>query len=502
MKLYTSEQCRKMDALAINEYSIPSALLMERAARFVADEALFALKKGGHVSVLCGSGNNGGDGIGAAYMLRELGVKVRVFLTGKREKMTPDSREMERRLISLGGVVEDFSSENFDYIRSSEVIIDALFGVGFSSAPRGKSLEAIGLINSSNAFVIAADIPSGVEADTGFIPGEAVKADMTVSFSVGKPGLYSLPGALFCGEVKTCDIGIPMEIYEGEPSQIRTVTDVSLPKRKPDSHKGDFGRELIVAGSVGYTGAPILAANACLRSGGGLITLCVPEKAYPIIAVKCNEVMPVPAPCGEDGLFSENAAEKILSLLSKSDACLIGPGLGRSDDITKLVHCVIRSSSVPLVVDADGINALAQNINILDEVSCPIILTPHDGEFKRLGGDLENKDRIESAREFAFKHHCTVVLKGHRTVTAFPDGEVFINTTGNPGMAKGGSGDVLAGIMVSLIGQGIPLKEAVTAAVFIHGKTGDICRDKYGEYFMTPSDITDSLYTVLKNVTR
>lgn len=502
MKLYTSEQCRKMDDLTINEYSIPSALLMERAARHIADSVLVSMKKGGHISVLCGSGNNGGDGIGAAYMLRELGINVRVFLTGKHEKMTYDAKEMERRLLAAGGSVEDFTPECTDFIKSSEIIIDALFGVGFSEAPRGLSLEAVKLINDSSAYVISADIPSGVEADTGFIPGEAVKADMTLTFSVPKPGLYSLPGALCCGEIKICDIGIPGEIINAEQPDAFTVTDAALPKRRSYAHKGDFGRELIIAGSVGYTGAPFLAANACLRSGGGLITLCVPQMAYPIIAVKCNEVMPVPADCTEDGLFSESATDKILSLLSRADSCLIGPGLGRSEAINKLVYSVIRTSSVPLVVDADGINALSGNINILDEAGCPVILTPHDGEFRRLGGELDTKSRIECARDFAVSHSCTLVLKGHRTISAFPDGQIFINTSGNPGMAKGGSGDVLAGIMVSLLGQGLPLKEAVTAAVYIHGKAGDICSSALGEYYMTPSDITDSLSTVLKNATR
>ena len=504
MKLCTAAQSRAMDLSAINEYSISGITLMEAASRRLFDAAVSRAL--GTVAVFCGGGNNGGDGFGAAWLLAESGIPVRVFFIGDENKMTADSAEMRRRFTSCGGMVEPFDPENSDiisYTLKSSVIIDALFGIGFSSAPRGSSRDAIELINSSSAFVIAADIPSGVDADTGLIYGEAVRADLTITFNAAKPGHFVLPGALNCGELRVADIGIPEEIMRSARYNVFAVTedDIALPKRRADAHKGDFGRDLIIAGSVGYTGAPCLASRAAVRSGAGLVTLCVPEKIYPIIASKCAEEMPTPAASDENGLFAVGAKQKVLSLLEKADACLMGPGLGRSAAVTEMVNAVIRASKVPLVIDADGINAVAGNIDILDEASCPIILTPHDGEFLRLGGDV-SEGRVQAARDFAKKHRCTLVLKGRGTVSAFPDGEAYINTTGNPGMAKGGSGDVLAGMIVSLLGQALPLKDAVTAAVYLHGKAGDMCRDALGEYFMTPSDITDGLAAVLKNATR
>ena len=264
------------------------------------------------------------------------------------------------------------------------------------------------------------------------------------------------------------------------------------------THKGSFGRDLILGGSIGYTGAPLLSSRAAVRSGAGLTYLGVPEKIYSIAAAKCLEEMPFPLPCDEAGHIALAAKEQIFQKLAACNVCLIGPGLGRTKDLTKLIAEILSHSKIPLVIDADGINAVSENINVLDEASCPVILTPHEGEFARLGGDLASQSRLEAARHFAVSHHCTLVLKGHRTVSAFPDGQVYINTTGNPGMAKGGSGDVLSGIIASLVGQKLAIKEAVCAGVYIHSKAGDLCRDKFGEYFMTPSDLIGMLAAVMK----
>ncbi len=504
MKLLYSQQMREMDRYTIDVLGVPSTLLMTNAAEHVAKAALEHLPEGGSAAVFCGSGNNGGDGVSAAAYLVKNGFTVRAFFTGRREKMTADTAEMERRLNEFGGVLEDYS-EAFDaeyYINHCDVIIDAMFGIGLNSNLRGDALDAVRLINASPAYVVAADIPSGVEADTGKILGDAVRADVTVTFAHAKIGHFSEPGCIYCGNVQIVDIGIPPELIEDQQIDCHAVSegDITLPRRRRDTHKGDYGRVLVIAGSVGYSGAPVLAARAATASGAGLVSLGVPEAIYAIAAGKCDEEMVFPLPCTETGALAGTALDVILERLKTNDICLIGPGLGRSEAVEQIVCTVIRNSTIPLVLDADGINAVSGNIDILDEAGCPIILTPHPGEFKRLGGDL-SMDRVHAAQQFASEHGCILVLKGHRTVTALPDGAAYINTTGGPAMAKGGTGDVLAGMTASLIGQNFPLKDAVLAAVYLHGLSGDICAETLGEYSVTATSITRTLPEAVKKVT-
>lgn len=269
--------------------------------------------------------------------------------------------------------------------------------------------------------------------------------------------------------------------------------DVRLPIRRADAHKGDFGRVLICAGSVGFTGAPAFAARAAVRSGAGLVFLMVPEDIYAIEAVKNDEAMVFPLP--EDAAA---AAEAAIRRLDGCDALLLGPGLGLSDFAEHLTTELLRNAKVPVILDADGITLISRHIDILDKLSCPVIMTPHEGEFARLSPLLETKSRVEAAALFAVEHHVTLVLKGSGTVTALPDGRVFVNTTGNAGMATGGSGDVLAGMILSLIGQGIPPDKAVPWAVCLHGRAGDIAAERFGQYAMTPSDMIDILKSVMR----
>jgi len=474
----TSAQMREMDRRAIEEYGVPSTLLMRNAARCAAEAAMELAGGRGRAAVFCGSGNNGGDGVAAAAYMLIRGMEVRAFLTGSREKMTADTSEMERRLIEVGGSLEQFteSDEINNYVNSCAVMIDAMFGTGLHSALRGDALCAARLINASGVPVVSCDVPSGVSADTGEVPGEAVRADVTVTFSLPKIGLFMEPGCIYAGEVRVADIGIPPELVLGAESAVFAVTaeDVRLPARRPDAHKGDFGRDLIIAGAPGFTGAPVMAANAASRMGAGLVHLGVPESIYGLTAARCTEVMPFALPCDIDGLISWDAREPIGEKLARCGACLIGPGLGRSYMLDSLVERLLRETKIPLVLDADGINAVSGNIDILDEAGADVVLTPHAGEFKRLGGDI-SKGRLAEAVGFAVRHGCVLVLKGHRTVAAFPDGTAYINTTGCPAMAKGGSGDVLAGMLTALLGQGLPVREAVTAAVYLHGLAGDIC---------------------------
>lgn len=495
MILSDSKLMRLADESAINDFGIDSLQLMDTAAGHVA-EAAKAVARKREAYVFCGAGNNGGDGVAAAALLLRDGFSVRVLLCGNRQRMSADTREMERRLNGLGGSVEDFDPGEDGLkskLESAGVIIDAIFGIGLNREVSGPALDAIRLINGSGAPVVSADIPSGVDADTGRIMGAAVRADVTVTFSMAKTGHFAEPGCTCCGRVEVRDIGIPPEVLARCGTDTRAMLDgeISLPRRDPVSHKGDYGRVLIAGGCVGYTGAPSLCAQAAVRSGAGLVYLAVPEAIYGVTAVKNDEAMPFPLPCGTDGMFLREGAAVLLEKLGQCDVLAAGPGMGRGKGAVELVLDVLSGSDTPAVVDADGLYGLSRDISVITRRGGPVVLTPHEGEFIRLGGRLTG-DRVSDARAFAGRWGCTVVLKGHRTVVAFPDGEAFISTRGNAGMAKGGSGDVLTGIVAAMMGQ-FELKRAVTTAVFLHGLAGDLCRDRLGEYAMTAGDLVRAL---------
>lgn len=543
--LATAAQMKELDRTAIEDRGIPSLELMEQAAQAVADKvhallqkdrplgrasSLLVMKRGGQeptaeeqariaqmrelveqqkdtrVAVFCGPGNNGGDGIAAARLLLDMGYSVRTFLIGDRAKMTPDARAMEEKLLAVGGKLEAY--DLYDqmtnvWLSTCDAMVDALFGVGLCREVQGDFRNAILRMNQCRAKVVSCDIPSGVHADTGEVLGVAVKAHTTVTFTCPKPGLYLGEGGPLSGKVEVADIGIPHELVFQQIQRISNHCEVippyahlNLPRRSRTAHKGDFGKTFVLAGSVGYTGAPCFAANAAVRTGAGLVYLGVPADIYPIVAVKCDEAMPFPLP---------DDYQAILAKARSCDVALLGPGLGRAVETEALVHRLLRDLDIPVVLDADGINAIAGHTNILKERSALTVLTPHDGEFARLTGcELPIRDRLTAARDFAMEYGCVLVLKGHGTITACPDGRCFVNTTGNPGMAKGGSGDVLAGMMAALLGQKQfrgpheDLPELCAWAVFFHGQAGDRCAEQFGEYGMTPSDLLSAIPYVLK----
>ena len=505
MKLTNSKAMRDADERAIHVLGIPSTLLMTNAARELAAAALELMGKNKSAVIFCGSGNNGGDGIGAAVYLLRRGAEIRCFLAGERAKMTEDSAEMERRLLELGGSLEDFNPEDAQIRRLTNeagAVIDALFGIGLNSELRGKALAAVKIINESKAPVVSADIASGVEADTGRILGEAVRANITVAFSMPKIGHLVEPGCTCCGELRVADIGIPAEILRVAETDIFALgaEDISLPQRPKISHKGDYGKLLVVGGSVGYTGAPVLCAKAAARSGAGLVSVGVPSSIYGITAGRLLEPMPFPLADDGNGRLSLNALPVLTEKLSSSDACVIGCGLSRSEDLTELVRTIVLNSPKQLVIDADGLFALGDDPQIIKSAQKAPILTPHEGEFARLGGVLTG-DRVSDARNFALSRECVLVLKGHRTICAFPDGEVYIIMAGNPGMAKGGSGDVLAGIIGALLGQLSP-KKAVLTACAIHAMAGNLAAECFGEYSLLPTDIIEAISEITKSITR
>lgn len=505
VKLATAEQMRELDRRAIEERKIPSLVLMEHAAEGICAGAMELLeKKPGkcRASVFCGSGNNGGDGIAAARLLFLSGVKVRVFLVGAYEKMTPDALEMTGRLSDCGVELERFdpeSAEQKNWALRSDVLIDALFGVGLSReiSPDSTFGAAVLLMNASRGQVVAADIASGVTADSGRVLGMAAKADRTITFTLPKIGQFAGAGNLASGEVKVWKIGIPEDLVREVVCHTQTMerefVRAALPARMPDGHKGVFGKLLIVGGSVGFSGAPALAAAAAVRSGCGLVYLGVPESIWAVEAAKCDSAMPFPL-FDKEGMLSYKALQKIREKLRGCDVLALGPGLGRSEALTRLVCNLLVETKRPVVLDADGINALAGHMDVLDARRGRVtILTPHDGEFARIGGSLDTGDRIGAARRFAQAHGCVLVLKGHRTIVAGPEGNVLVNTTGNSGMAKGGSGDALTGMIASLLCQGATPIQAAGCGVWLHGRAGDLAAQRLTEYGMAPTDLANFL---------
>ena len=499
---------KELDRIAIQERGIPALTLMENAARAVADRAaaLVGEPEGKKIALLCGPGNNGGDGVAAARLLLERGYRVRACLVGERAKLTADTAAMEQKLLACGGKLEDFDG-NDPWLWDCDLYVDAVIGIGLHQQVRGAAAEATALLAKYGQHkTLAVDIASGVDADTGADLGSGVYCAETVTFTLPKPGHFVGWGGVACGKLTVADIGIPADLVDGLDCPV-TAVDADLvrsylPKRDPLGHKGDFGKVHILGGSVGYTGAPVLAAKAALRTGAGLVSLSVPASIYNITAVKCDEAMPSPLPCKQDGSLGEEALMTALYSMAGKTACLVGPGLGNAPGTEALVCGVVSTVNYPVVLDADGLNIMASHKDRLQaRRACPTILTPHDGEFKRLGGDLSHGDRIKAAVDLAKVSGCAVVLKGHGTITALPNGRAFVNTTGNCGMAKGGSGDVLSGMILSLIGQGINPARAAIAAVWLHGRAGDLAAAEKGEYGMTPSDLIEYIPYAMREVT-
>ena len=416
--------------------------------------------------------------------------------------MTADAREMARRLQAVGGEIEAFDPDDLEqsaWLGLCDCAIDALLGVGLKRPVQRAFLAAVRRLNSLSCPVVACDLPTGLDGDTGRVLGEAVRADMTVTFTAAKPGLYLDQGRVYSGQVRVIDIGLPDDLTAplltgGNLWAVKGPD--TLPRRPRTAHKGDFGKLFLLCGSVGFTGAPVFAARSAVRSGAGLVFLAVPEDIYPIVAVKCDEAMPFPIPDDYDAL---------LARAKGCDAAILGPGLGADPAARELARKLLQDLPCPVVLDADGINALAGHIDILDTRSAPTLLTPHDGEFQRLTGcALPLEDRLAAARDFAAAHRCGLILKGHATVTAAPDGRAWVNVTGNPGMAKGGSGDVLSGIAAGLWGQkhlrsgDSDLWSLAAQAVAIHAACGDLCARESGEYAMTPGDMVCALPKVFK----
>jgi NAD(P)H-hydrate epimerase len=491
--LFDAAQQRALDEWAINERGISGLELMERAGSGLADVVQQRVPTG-PINVLCGKGNNGGDGFVCARVLRELGREVAVLLLGEPEDLQGDARANYERL--PGGPPGAFDPARLD---GASGVVDAILGTGFSGQPRQPAAAAIEAVNSAadaGASVIACDVPSGVDASTGEVHGAAVRAHATVTFHAGKPGLWIAPGKQHAGEVSVIDIGIP----DGGPADPTIgligarVTD-GIPRRGRESTKFAAGSVLVCGGSIGLTGAPSLASEAASRAGAGYVTACVPESLNLIFEVRLLEVMTVPLP-DADGSLQAGGAEIVLERAARSDALVLGPGLGRKPGAFELARGLAGAVELPLLLDADGLNAHADALSSLADRPAPTVLTPHAGELARLLG-TESKEveahRLARAREAASAARAIVVLKGDDTLVASPDGRVAVSAGGSSALATAGTGDVLSGVIGAYLAKRMDPFHAACAGVFVHSRAGRLAAEQIGPEGVIARDVIELL---------
>lgn len=514
----SAEEMRWCDATAISAYGIPSLLLMENAGSAVAwfVEENFGPVEGKQILVACGKGNNGGDGYVAARHLLNQGASVQVILMASPRELRGDAKTNFQILTKLQKAepsrlsIIQYSQRLPKSLRPPHIIIDALLGTGFSGAVRSPMSNLIAWINEQHVPIIAVDIPSGVNASTGVVENIAVEATATVTFGALKVGLLCHQGQDCAGDVLVADIGIPRLVLRSERLKTFFVEteDVRarLPRRPSTAHKYSVGKVFVLAGSRGFTGAAALTATAALRAGTGAVMLGTPQSVYPILAKKLTEAIVVPLPSTEAGTLSTDALTAIREKIEWADVVVVGPGLSQHPETQAVIQHLILDNRSRMLIDADGLNALAKmGIAKLRKTVGECILTPHTGEFSRLSGlsaETVERDRVNVARELAAKVDSPVVLKGGPTVTATADGCVYINSTGNPGMATVGSGDVLSGIISGLWAQGMEAGAAALAGVFLHGLAGNIARAKLGQRSLVAQDLIDFLPQAFDEVER
>jgi NAD(P)H-hydrate epimerase len=495
MKLVTAKQMQNLDGIAINRYNVPGLELMENAGQATVDAivARFGSPVDKLITILVGPGNNGGDGLVIARLLHLQGGRPEVYMLVAADTLKGDAGTNFELLAKLPVPVHyllkhDTISTIKDPLAKSWLVVDSLFGTGLTRDVTGRFAEVIGAINEAHRPVVAVDIPSGLCSDTGKPLGVCVCADLTVTFGLAKTGQVSYPGKTYVGELVIADIGIPSEAVHQLDTGCELLDDqvsILLPLRTPTAHKGTFGHLLIVAGSTGKTGAAMLCANGGLRCGTGLVTLCVPHDLNPIFETTLCEAMTVPLPSAK-GFCSIEDYLQIAEAAANKDSIALGPGLGMEKQTVELVEKLYQEYKLPMVVDADGLNILAGNTGAIKNPPAPRILTPHPGEMSRLSScstaAIQN-NRLQAARNFAIKNNVYVVLKGAATVIAAPDQRTAVCPTGNPGMAAGGMGDVLTGIIGGFLAQGLDPWAAACLGVYAHGLAGDRLAAKNNNFF-------------------
>ena len=511
MKIATVQQIKNIDRRAIRDFGIPGPVLMENAAAAVMAEMekFFDGLAGARAGILCGKGNNGGDGLALARRLSIRGVPVRVAMlapfgavTGEAKVHLSILRKMDVEIAQHAG-----TDAIADVVAWSDILVDALLGVGLSTPLKGAYAFAVELMNASGKPLVAVDVPTGINADTGEVMGSAVRADLTVTMALLKRGLVLHPGARHAGTKRVADIGIPSGGAGKEKISASLFTRGSawglIDPRPPGSKQGNLGHALVVAGSPGKAGAAVMTALGALRAGAGLVSVATPNSLVPIIQQHVFEAMCVSSAESIDGTLGIGAEDELLKAAAKMSACAIGPGLSTHYETVRVVRNFVQRLTVPAVIDADGLNALVGFLDVLGKIKAPLILTPHPGEMGRLLGISSRevqKDRIGVAGAFAVKYKVTLVLKGAGTVVAAADGRVFINSTGNPGMATGGTGDVLSGMIAGLLAQGYPPTQAACLGVYLHGLAGDLAAKEKGEMAMIAGDLIEKIPESIKEI--
>jgi len=510
--LVTASEMQKMDKETIETFGLPGIVLMENAGRcavsfFMSQFSDISEKR---IGILAGSGNNGGDGFVMARYLLSAGENVIVFLMTKNEKLSGDARFNYERLLKMHAHIieihhEDLINPNYEILITRNVWIDALLGTGLRSEVQGRYYRMITFLNVISPPVFSVDIPSGLHADTGEICGRAVKAYATITFGHQKIGQAMPTGTEHCGKLAIADIGIPRQITESiAPKQYLLTSqtiDVSFYQRPLSAHKGTSGHVLVIGGSTGKTGACAMTSQSAMRIGCGLVTLGIAKSLNSILETQLMEVMTLPFSEELPGVLGPKAFDEIMRASIGKNCIAIGPGMGISQETEILVHKLIQEITIPMVIDADAINALAGHAECLHKAKTRHILTPHPGEMARLTGlstrEIQS-DRVTFARYFARSHNVILILKGAKTIIAHPNGQIAINPTGNPGMASGGMGDVLTGIIAGIIAQGIMPGDAVETAAYIHGLAADILERKMGKIGFMASDVIQSLPLALE----
>ena len=510
MKLVSAQQMRAIDRRAIEGIGFPGLELMENAGRGIAHHIKDILQgetKGKRVAIFCGRGNNGGDGYVIARYLHSWGSLVQVFLLADRSQIEGDALVNLQKIERLGVKIAAIGGTDvLPAVSGVDLIVDGIFGTGFHGEVDPRISKVIDYINSSGVPILAIDTPSGLNNDTGKVVGSCIRATYTVSLALPKIGQYFYPGHGYCGQVKIIDIGMPPEAVAGEEilTNLTTPSEVKqmIPDRSPTSNKGDCGKLFIVAGSVGLTGAATLAAMAAVRSGSGLVTVGVPKSLDDVLEIKLTEAMTKPlAEIKNRRCLALRAHGSITENIAVADAVCLGPGVGRHYETMELFRRLVAGLAKPATLDADGLFAFSGKPELLRDCAADLVLTPHLGEFARLTGKpLEDiqADRMAHATAFAKEIGKVVLLKGAPTIIAAPDGRVFINPTGNAGMATGGSGDVLTGVIGALLALGIKGLEAAICGAYLHGLAGDLAQKTIGTFGMAAGDIVNFLPKAFK----
>lgn len=507
MYILTSKQMFEAEKQAVSRLGITFCELMERAGCSSADIIMKTNNSGKNAVIVCGKGKNGGDGFVIARKLLENGYGVNIILTHGEPK-PEDAVEMFGRIdTEKAGIYRYDNLENITHvIDSADIIIDCIFGTGFSGKLDEKTAALVRYINCSDAKIYAIDVPSGSCCDLSALYGVCIKADITIAISAYKFIHVIKPSCEVCGKTIIADIGIIDNDYRAAKVGVFTLEAEEilpkLPERKAVSNKGSYGHALSICSSKTMQGASVLAAKGALRMGVGLLTVAIPDDAYCAVASKLTEPLILPLPCDDKGFISAAAAPVILEAHKRAAASLIGCGIGLTDGTKEVVYSFIENSTNPFIIDADGINAVACNIDILKAAKAPIVMTPHPGEMSRLCGkeisEILEKP-VETALQFATENSVTLVLKTANTVVCSPDGRIYINKTGNNGLSKGGSGDLLAGMLLSLLAQGVSTFDSAVCAVYLHGLVADEYAKTHSTRSFLPSDLADYLPRLLSD---